>query len=110
MWPVPAYRAARSLHKQKGKLMSHCIGCVMFSFDHFSSAPPASITDSGAADSSDQAQAPVSAEVTASEAGGEATPSVTSEAAEAVSSDQASAEAEASDNSPDQSDTPAHAQ
>ena len=56
----------------------------MFSFDHFSSAPPASITDSGAADSSDQAQAPVSAEVTASEAGGEATPSVTSEAAEAV--------------------------
>ena len=52
----------------------------------------------------------MSAEVTASEAGGEATPSVTSEAAEAVSSDQASAEAEASDNSPDQSDTPAHAQ
>lgn len=80
--------------------------------DHFSSAPPASITDSGAADSSDQAQAPAQGEVTASEAGGEATPSVTSEAAEAVSSDQASteAEAEASDNSPDQSDTPAHAQ
>ena len=79
-------------------------------FYHSSSVVPASNTDSGAADSSDQAQAPVSAEVTASEAGGEATPSVTSEAAEAVSSDQASAEAEASDNSPDQSDTPAHAQ
>ena len=67
---------------------------------HFSSAPPATHTDSGAADSSDQAQAPGS-EVTASEAGGEATPSVTPEAAEAPSSDQAS------DNSPDQSDSPA---
>ena len=67
---------------------------------HFSSAPPATHTDSGAADSSDQAKAPGS-EVTASEAGGEATPSVTPEAAEAPSSDQAS------DNSPDQSDSPA---
>ena len=79
----------------------------MLSVYHFSSAPPAPITDSGAADSSDQAQAPAQGGVTASDAGGEATPSVTSEAAEAGSSDQASAEAEASDNSPTQSDTPA---
>ena len=79
----------------------------MLTMLRFSSTPPAPHTDSGAADSSDQAQAPAQGEVTASEAGGEATPSVTSEAAEAGSSDQASAEAEASDNSPTQSDTPA---